>query len=37
MNNDNNLKNTPLETYLLVFRAQYEGKMELSHDMVSFP
>jgi hypothetical protein len=24
------------ETYLLAFRAQYEGKMELSHDMVSF-
>jgi hypothetical protein len=23
--------------YLLAFRAQYEGKMELSHDMVSFP
>jgi hypothetical protein len=22
--------------YLLAFRAQYEGKMELSHDMVSF-
>ena len=25
------------ETYLLAFRAQYEGKMELSHDIVSFP
>jgi hypothetical protein len=25
------------EAYLLAFRAQFEGKMELSDDMVSYP
>ena len=28
---------TYTETNLVVFRAQYEAKIELSHDIVSFP